>query len=38
MLTIVGGHQGGFATHVRVNNWQFAFLLPTRFTPSTPGR
>ena len=27
-LTIVGGHQGGFATHVRVNNWQFAFPLP----------
>jgi uncharacterized zinc-type alcohol dehydrogenase-like protein len=27
-LTIFGGHHGAFATHVRVNNWQFAFALP----------
>lgn len=27
-LTIFGGHHGAFATHVRVNNWQFAFPLP----------
>ena len=36
--TIVGGHQGGFATHVRVENWQFAFPLRTRSTRSTPVR
>jgi uncharacterized zinc-type alcohol dehydrogenase-like protein len=28
VMTVVGGHQGGFATHVRANNWQFAFPLP----------
>ena len=27
-MTIFGGHHGAFATHVRVNNWQFAFPLP----------
>jgi len=27
-LTIFGGHHGAFATHVRVNNWRFAFPLP----------
>lgn len=27
-LTIFGGHHGAFATHVRVDNWQFAFPLP----------
>ena len=27
-MTIVGGHHGGFASHVRVSNWQFAFPLP----------
>jgi uncharacterized zinc-type alcohol dehydrogenase-like protein len=28
VLTIVGGHHGGFATHLRVNDWRFAFPLP----------
>ena len=27
-LTIFGGHHGAFASHVRVDNWQFAFPLP----------
>jgi uncharacterized zinc-type alcohol dehydrogenase-like protein len=27
-LTIFGGHQGAFATHVRVSDWRFAFPLP----------
>lgn len=26
--TVMGGHKGGFATHVRVDNWQFAFPIP----------
>jgi uncharacterized zinc-type alcohol dehydrogenase-like protein len=36
-LTIVGGHQGGFATHVRVDNWQFAFPLPDEITSEHAG-
>ena len=27
-LTIFGGHHGAFATHVRVNDWRFAFPIP----------
>ncbi len=26
--TVMGGHRGGFATHVRVSNWQFAHAIP----------
>ena len=36
-LTIVGGHQGGFATHVRVENWQFAFPLPDEIASEHAG-
>ena len=26
--TVMGGHRGGFATHVRADNWQFAHPIP----------
>ncbi|GJG89387.1 alcohol dehydrogenase [Gemmatimonadetes bacterium T265] len=26
--TVMGGHRGGFATHVRASNWQFAHPIP----------
>jgi uncharacterized zinc-type alcohol dehydrogenase-like protein len=37
-LTIFGGHHGAFATHVRVNNWQFAFPLPDEIESEHAGR
>jgi len=37
VLTIVGGHHGGFATHVRVENWQFAFPLPDEIASEHAG-
>ena len=37
VLTIFGGHHGGFATHVRVDNWQFAFPLPDEIQSEEAG-
>ena len=37
VLTIFGGHHGGFATHVRVNNWRFAFPLPDEIKSEDAG-
>ncbi len=37
VMTVVGGHQGGFATHLRANNWQFAFPLPDEIASEHAG-
>ncbi len=35
--TVMGAHRGGFASHVRIDNWQFAHPLPERIASEHAG-
>lgn len=35
--TVMNGHRGGFATHVRVSNWQFAMPIPSAIASEHAG-
>ena len=35
--TIFGGHHGGFASHVRVDDWRFAFAVPAEIASEHAG-